>query len=45
MIYKALATRYLGIDTMYYKIADLYYQNQIYKDIQNYIQACKVCQK
>ena len=30
---------------MYYKIADLYYWDQMYKDIRNYIQACEVCQK
>ena len=30
---------------MYYKIADLYYWDQMYKDIRNYIQACEVYQK
>ena len=30
---------------MYYKIADLYYWDQMYKDIRNYIQVCEVCQK
>src|SRR5205085_9822478 len=45
MIYKVLTARHLGIDAMYYKIADLYYWDQIYKDIKNYIQACEVYQK
>src|SRR5437762_1418104 len=37
IIYKAITARYLGIDTMYYKIANLYYYDQIYKDIKNYV--------
>ena len=45
IMHKVLTAGYLGIDAMYYKIADLYYWDQIYKDIRNYVQACEVCQK
>ena len=44
-MHKAPTAEYLGIDAMYYKITDLYYWNQMYKDIRNYVQACEVCQK
>src|SRR5438105_2852360 len=45
MMHKVLIVGYLGIDAMYYKIADLYYWYQMYKDIRNYVQACEVCQR
>src|SRR5205085_11766611 len=45
MMHKVPTAGYLGIDTMYYKIADLYYWDQMSKDIKNYVQACEVCQK
>ena len=44
-MHKVLIVGYLGIDAMYYKITDLYYWDQMYKDIRNYVQACEVCQK
>ena len=45
MMHNAPTAGYLGIDAIYYKIADLYYWDQIYKDIKNYVQACEVYQK
>src|SRR5437868_14270207 len=45
MMHKVSIAGHLGIDAMYYKIADLYYWDQMYKDIKNYVQACEVCQK
>ena len=45
MMHKVSTAGHLGIDAMYYKIADLYYWDQMYKDIRNYVQACEVCQK
>ena len=45
MMHKIPTAGHLGIDAMYYKIADLYYWDQMYKDIRNYVQACEVCQK
>src|SRR5438477_12563917 len=45
MMHKVSIARHLGIDAIYYKITDLYYWDQMYKDIQNYVQACEVCQK
>ena len=43
MMHKVSTAGYLGIDAIYYKIADLYYWDQMYKDIRNYVQACEVC--
>src|SRR6266480_5666203 len=45
MMHKVSTAKHLGIDAMYYKIADLYYWDQMYKDIKNYVQAFEVCQK
>ena len=44
-MHKVSTAGHLGIDAMYYKIADLYYWDQMYKDIKNYVKACEVCQK
>ena len=43
MMHKVLTAKHLGIDAKYYKIADLYYWDQIYRDIKNYIQIYEVC--
>ena len=40
-MHKVSTAGHLGIDTMYYKIADLYYWDQMYKDIKNYVQHVK----
>ena len=42
-MHKVSTAGHLEIDAMYYKIADLYYWDQMYRDIKNYIQACEVC--
>ena len=36
---------HLGTDAMYYKISERYYWDQMYKDVQNYVRSCEVCQK
>ena len=36
---------HLETDAMYYKISERYYWDQMYKDVQNYIRSCEVCQK
>ena len=44
-MHKVSTAKYLGIDAIDYKIANLYYWDQMYKDIRNYVQACEVCQR
>ena len=36
---------HLGTDAMYYKIAERYYWDQMYRDIKEYVQICEECQK
>ena len=45
IIYRYFTSGHLETDMMYYKISKRYYWDQMYRDIQNYIQACEICQK
>jgi hypothetical protein len=36
---------HLGTDAMYYKIAERYYWDQMYRDVQAYVKSCEECQK
>ena len=45
MMHKHLTAGHLGTDAMYYKIAERYYWNQMYRDIKEYVKTCKKCQK
>lgn len=36
---------HLGTDAMYYKISERYYWDQMYRDVQNYVRSCEICQK
>lgn len=36
---------HLGIDAMYYKIAERYYWDQMYRDIKEYVRTCEQCQR
>ena len=45
MMHKHPTAGHLGTDAMYYKIAELYYWDQMYWDIQEYVKTCETCQK
>src|SRR5260364_360557 len=45
MMHKHPTAGHLGTDTMYYKIAERYYWDQMYRDIQEYVKTCETCQK
>jgi Integrase zinc binding domain len=45
MMHKHPTARHLETDAIYYKIAERYYWDQMYKDIQEYIKTCEECQK
>lgn len=34
---------HLETDAMYYKIAERYYWDQMYRDVQNYVTSCETC--
>src|SRR5260364_430098 len=36
---------HLETDAMYYKISERYYWNQMYRDVQNNVHSCEICQK
>lgn len=44
MMHKHPTAGHLGTDTMYYKIAERYYWDQMYRDIQEYVRTCTECQ-
>jgi Integrase zinc binding domain len=43
MMHKHPTAGHLGTDAMYYKIAERYYWDQMYRDIQEYIHTCTRC--
>src|SRR6185437_7103235 len=43
MMHKHLTVGHLGTDAIYYKIAEQYYWNQMYQDIQEYVKTCETC--
>ena len=45
MMHKHPTARHLGTDAMYYKIAERYYWDQMYRDIKEYVKTCEECQK
>jgi len=45
MMHSHSTAGHLGTDAMYYKISERYYWDQMYKDVQNYVRSCEVCQK
>ena len=45
MMHKHLTARHLGTDAMYYKIAEQYYQDQMYRDVQEYVRTYTECQQ
>ena len=45
MMHKHPTARHLGTNAMFYKIAERYYQDQMYRDIKEYVQTCEECQK
>ena len=45
MIHKHSTTGHLGTNTMFYKIAERYYWDQMYRDIKEYVRTCEECQK
>ena len=45
MMHKHPTAGHLGTDAMYYKIAERYYWDQMYRDIQEYVKTCETCQK
>src|SRR6201988_4389592 len=45
MIHKYPTAGHLGTDAMYYKIAERYYWDQIYRDVKEYVKTCEECQK
>jgi len=45
MMHKHPTAGHLGTDAMYYKIAERYYWDQMYRDVQEYIKTCETCQK
>ena len=44
-MHKHPTTGHLGTDAMYYKIAERYYWDQMYWDVQEYVRTCEECQK
>lgn len=44
MMHKHPTAGHLGTDAMYYKIAERYYWDQMYRDIQEYVRTCTECQ-
>ena len=36
---------HLGTNAIFYKIAERYYWNQMYRDIKEYMRTCEECQK
>ena len=44
MMHKHPTAGHLGTDAMYYKIAERYYWDQMYRDIQEYVRTCTQCQ-
>ena len=45
MMHKHPTAGHLGTDAMYYKIAERYYWDQMYRDVQEYVKTCETCQK
>src|SRR6185312_12770389 len=45
MMHKHPTAGHLGTDAMYYKIAEQYYWDQMYRDVQEYVKTCETCQK
>src|SRR5260364_291160 len=45
MMHKHSTAGHLGTNAMYYKIAERYYWDQMYRDIQEYVKTCETCQK
>src|SRR6185437_14262337 len=45
MMHKHPTAGHLGTDAMYYKIAERYYWDQMYRDIKEYVKTCEECQK
>ena len=45
MMHKHPTAGHLGTDAMYYKIAERYYWDQMYRDVKEYVQTCEECQK
>jgi len=45
MMHKHPTIGHLGTDAMYYKIAERYYWDQMYRDVQEYVKICEECQK
>ena len=45
MMHKHSTAGHLGMDTMYYKISEHYYWDQMYCDIQEYVKTCEECQR
>ena len=45
MIHKHPTAGHLGTNAMFYKIAERYYQDQMYRDIKEYMRTYEECQK
>src|SRR5260363_386585 len=45
MMHSHPTAKYLETDAMYYKISEQYYWDQMYRDVQNYVRSCEICQK
>src|SRR5205085_12026253 len=45
MMHKHPTARHLGTNAMFYKIAERYYWDQMYRDIKEYVRTCEECQK
>jgi hypothetical protein len=43
--HSAIHTGHFGIEVTYHRISQNYYWPNLYKDIENYIKACDVCQR
>ena len=45
MMHKHPTAGHLGTNAMFYKIAERYYWDQMYRDIKEYVRTCEECQK
>src|SRR5205807_1061462 len=45
MMHKHPTAGHLGTNAMFYKIAERYYWDQMYRDIKEYVKTCEECQK